>query len=312
MLRMLAIQNNNLIPITMEDLQKIPGGFILSIDASTTSTGMTLLTIQGIPLVTMRFTPDVKGDPIRYKVMFKAMLARLMVDYTPLGQIFYEEPILEYANNVKALFGLRTTVPEILIEQELILKGRIKFYETPNQLWKKLFLHPTPIPSGTEAQKEAVANKLKEMFEWAKDPRISEDECDSCGLGIASSSRSIFGEADSMVAKKKARPFQYEMHLIGANVDSDAIDELAENLDKWKVPKKIREESLKLMQIDGRGLFEKKVYQLMGDEDRILILKFKSKSYQNIVYCSEIAETSNDFDYIYAVIWRKSRKAKKG
>jgi len=75
-----------------------------------------------------------------------------------------------------------------------------------------------------------------------------------------------------------------------------------------KVPKKVLEIGMQFCDIDGRGLFDKHVYRLMGDEDKLLVVKFASKHHGNVVLEHRIGYLAETYDYIYAFVWRKTRK----
>ena len=47
----------------------------------------------------------------------------------------------------------------------------------------------------------------------------------------------------------------------------------------------------------------------MGSDDKLLIVKFPSDTHSDIILNYNLGAMSVQFDYIYALIWRKTRKA---
>lgn len=303
--------------IQLEDVPRVAGGTYISIDGSTSNTGITILTSRAVPLITMSLSADGKEhDPFRYKVNFKRVMEYILLNYQTLTNIFYEEPVIGYAGSVKALYGLLPTVPEILIEHEDEFNKRPTkpiFKEIPNQTWKRLFLAPEKIPSGTELQKEAIRRKVEAMFPWATNKVITQDECDAIGMGVACGGRVFTGLEDTITSKKKAKPFQYIAHFIGAETDLEAVSYMLDEMDSWKpkLPAKFQGGTYSITTLNGRGIFDNKVYQEMGDQDKVLILKFKSTQYQNVMLEHDMTDLASQCSYIYAVVWRKTRKGNK-
>lgn len=310
MIRILDVRPSYPVTIGYNQLLSIQGGSVVSVDGSTSSTGITLLTLSGKPLASIRITPDVKNDPIIFKLDLKRFMEWFMLSYTSLIEICYEEPVIEYLGNVKALFGLRTAIPEILVEQKDVLNNRIKFIETPNGLWKRIFLAPAKMPNGTNLQKEAVRNKLIQMYPWVNDPSFSEDECDSMAFGIAYCSQSVNGLEDQMQSSKKITPFKFNARIIGANSDDDFMEEFVYRKKQLRLPKRLSTDiELTPIELPGTGRFDKHVFKLMGSDDKLLVVKFKSKYYAPIRFEYDTDNESLDYDYAYALIWRNSKKS---
>lgn len=309
MIRILDVRPKYPVAIGYEQFLGIPGGSVLSFDGSTSSTGIGLLSITGVPLASIRMTADVEADPILYKVQFKRLVEWLLLSYPTLIEVCYEEPGLENANSIKALFGLRTTIPEVLIEQKEAMDHRVKFIEIPNGKWKKLFLAPDKIPPGTDLQKIAVRNKLARMYPWASDPLISEDECDAFGQGIAFCSKSIVGEEDDMQSKKAVKPFQFVARIIGADTDDEFIGEYTDRFKKLRIPKRFDGNiELTPIELPGTGRFDKHVFNNMRGDDKVLVLKFKSTSYAPTLLEYDLDNEAVDYNYAYALVWRKTKK----
>ena len=60
--------------------------------------------------------------------------------------------------------------------------------------------------------------------------------------------------------------------------------------------------------IDGYG-FDNKVYELMDGEDLLLILGFSNKHHGNMILKHRVGHLTAQYDTIYALVWRKSRKS---
>lgn len=281
----------------------------LGIDCSSTCTGLCIADNTGIPLYTMAVKRDKSDDYIMYKVKLKTLFVDLFKKFSKIGNIYYEEPFLGYAESSKILLALRTTIQEIKYEYTPRF-DYIKFKEVSNQTWKKLFLAPDKVPSGKDAQKAAVRKKLEEdYFPCFKD--LTQDEVDATAMTLVCTMKMLLGDEDAITSTHKVRPFKYEVKFIGANTDEDMLDEYESRSKEWKVPKKLQSEAYKFITLNGKGMFNDKVYANMGDEDKILILKYDSSKYGNITLEHRIGTLASQFDYLYAVVWRSKRKAAK-
>ena len=66
--------------IQLEDVPRVAGGTYISIDGSTSNTGITILTSRAVPIITMSLSADGKEhDPFRYKVNFKRVMEYILL-----------------------------------------------------------------------------------------------------------------------------------------------------------------------------------------------------------------------------------------
>jgi hypothetical protein len=291
--------------IPLEDI-RVDNYAILSIDGSTTNSGLAIIReYDGAIMYSMCATRDAKGEtPVHYKIRLKRQVQDILRRNKYIYQIYYEEPVIANASAVANLFMLRTFIEEMIIENEPEF-DYIKHYEVSNMRWKKEFLAPDKVPQGTERQKKAVRDKIEVSLPFLN--KVTQDEIDAICMGYVAVKylKDDNGGGDALQSKKKPRAFQYNATFIGANCDDDMLTEL---WDIYKGPQKILENGMYFAEIDGKTNFDKYIYEKMGEDDKLLIIKFSSKHHGNIVLQYKIGNLAAQYDYVYALIWRKSRK----
>lgn len=279
---------------------------VLSIDGSTSNSGLAILReSDGALMYSMCATRDTSGEtPVHYKIRLKRQVADILRRNKYIQQVYYEEPVVANITSVANLFMLRTFIEEMIIENEPEF-DYIKHYEISNMKWKKLFLAPDKVPTGTENQKKAVRNKVELSLPFLN--KVTQDEIDAICMGYVACVHLINGgEAEELESKKKVRPFKYNVNFIGADKDDDMLTEF---YDIYNGPEKLLENGINFSEISGKTNFEKHIYQTMGpDDDKILIIKFSSKHHGNIVLEHRIGQLAAQYEYIYAIVWRVTRK----
>ena len=110
---------------------------------------------------------------------------------------------------------------------------------------------------------------------------------------------------EQLQSKKKTRPFQYNVVFIGADEDDGMLTEL---WDIFTGPKYLLENGIQFSEIQGKTNFEKHVYESMGEEDKVLIIKYPASTHGNLTLQYKIGNLAAQYEYIYAVVWRKTRK----
>lgn len=276
---------------------------IMSIDGSTTNTGVAILRkSDGALFFSLAFARDRDETPVQYKVRLKKAIHRILQENRTIDTVYYEEPFIGYAEAAKNLLMLRTFIEEIIVENEPDL-DYIKHYEVNNMKWKRLFLAPDKCPAGTELQKAAARKKLEGYMPYMS--VVSQDEIDATCLGFVATVKLKEGEEDELESKKKIHPFQYNIEFIGSDSDDDAIVEFS---DTYRGPKSILQNGIFFTESNGIGNFDKLVYKSMGNDDKVLIIKFPSNKYGNLILQYRLGVLSTTYDYLYAVVWRKSRK----
>lgn len=301
------LQNGGLImsACQIEDIN-VPNYAILSIDGSTSNSGLAILRENdGALMYSMCATRDSSGEtPVHYKIRLKRQVADILRRNKYITQVVYEEPVIANITAVANLFMLRTFIEEMIIENEPEF-DYIKHYEISNMRWKKVFLAPEKVPSGTDNQKKAVRSKIEASLPFLA--KVTQDEIDAICMGyVFCTNLQNGGTGEDLESKKKVRPFQYNITFIGADKDDDMLTEL---YDVYKGPEKLLENGISFTEIPGKTNFEKHIYQTMGpDDDKILIIKFSSKHHGNIVLQHRIGQLAAQYEYIYAIVWRKTRK----
>lgn len=278
---------------------------VMGIDGSTTNTGISIIRkADGALLYSFSLQREKSSEtPVQYKVRLKKFVDDILGRNKNIGSVFYEEPFVgEHATSVGNLMMLRTFVEELVLENEPKY-DYLKREEINNMKWKKIFLAPTKCPQGTEAQKKAVRNKLIGYMPFLD--CITQDEVDAICLGMSAVYKIRQGLEDELKSKKAVKPFQYEIRFIGADDTDDMLQELH---DIYNGPDVVMQNGILLKDIGSRANFEKKIYELMGQEDKLLILKYKSGKYGNLTLQYNIGHLVANYEYIYALVWRKNRK----
>lgn len=277
---------------------------IISIDGSTSNTGVAILReSDGALLYTIACSRENGESPVRYKVQLKKFVESLVKSNRTIENIYYEEPCIGYASAVSNLFMLRTFVEEMKIENEPEL-DYLKHMEINNMKWKSLFLAPAKCPQGTDLQKKAVRDKLLLYMPYLKS--VTQDEIDAIAMGFVATTKLREGTDEQLQSKKAAKPFKYNIEFIGAEEDDDMLQEF---YDVYKGPESLLQNGIKLDEVPSRAKFDKRIYELMGQDDKILILKFPSNKHGNIILEHRIGHLAATFSYIYAIVWRKNRKS---
>ncbi|MBO5388638.1 MAG: hypothetical protein J6A59_10940 [Lachnospiraceae bacterium] len=291
--------------IPLEDI-RVPQYAILAIDGSTTNSGLAIMReSDGALMYSMCATRESSGEtPVHYKIRLKRAVMDILRRNKYIQQIYYEEPVIHNITAVANLFMLRTFIEEMIIENEPEF-DYLKHYEVSNMRWKKEFLAPDKIPSGSENQKKAVRSKLETYLPFLN--RVTQDEIDAIGLGFTACKYLMNNQSgDDLQSKKKVRPFKYNITFIGAEQDDDMLTEL---YDIYKGPTKLLENGISFTEIDGKTNFDKHVYNTMGsDDDKLLIIKFSSKHHGNLVLQHRIGSLAAQYSYLYALVWRVTRK----
>lgn len=296
--------NKNIIlrEIKLEDLV-VQGEALMAIDGSTTNTGVSILRkVDGALYYSCAFAREHGETPVQYKVRLKNAIGKILWENKLINSVYYEEPFVGYAEAAKNLLMLRTFIEELIVEREPDF-NYLKHYEINNMKWKKLFLAPDKCPQGTELQKAAVRAKLETYMPYMK--VVSQDEIDATCMGFIAAVKLKDGTDEELESKKRVYPFQYDIQFIGANEDDGMLTEF---WDCYKGPQKILQNGIFLTEIGGTQNFDKFVYNAMRNEDKVLIIKFDSNKHGNLILKYRLGQMSVTYDYIYAVVWRKTRK----
>lgn len=275
---------------------------IMSIDGSTTNTGVGILRkSDGALFYSCSFAREDGETPVQYKVRLKKYINNILFRNRCIDKIYYEEPFIGYAEAAKNLLMLRTFIEELIVENEPHY-DYITHIEVNNMRWKKLFLAPDKCPAGTDLQKAAVRKKLESFMPYLS--VVSQDEIDAICMGFAATAL-IHDEDDELKSKKKAHPFQYNIAFIGADCDDSMLTEF---YDTYSGPKQLLQNGILLTEVGNTTNFDKFIYEKMGSDDKVLIVKFSSNHHGNLILKYKLGTLSVTYDYIYAIVWRKSRK----
>lgn len=282
----------------------VPDIAVMAIDGSTTNTGVGILRkSDGALFLSCSFEREHGETPVRYKVSLKRAIDKILTTNRTIEHIYYEEPFIGYASSVANLMMLRTFVEELIIEREPFF-DYLKHSEINNMKWKKLFLAPDKCPTGTELQKQAVRKKLEQFMPYLN--IVSQDEIDAISMGFIATVKISKGEDEDLESKKKIHPFQYNIKFFGADDDQYLLE--ANFTDIYTGPKTILENGISFTTIKGTTNFDKHVYSTMRDQDKVLIVKFPSNTHGDLILKYKIGYVAASFDYIYAIVWRKTRK----
>lgn len=281
----------------------IPAESLMAIDGSTTNTGIALLRkVDGAIYYSIAASRDKDETAVQYKIRLKRFLCEVLTRNRNIQNIYYEEPFLGYASASEVLMMLKTSVEELIIENEPKF-NYIKHQQINNLKWKRYFLEPVKVPSGSEAQKLAVRNKLLASCPYFA--TLSQDEIDSIAIGYVCAVKLKAGVEDELKSNKKARPFKYNVQFFGGECNDDFFQEF---FNLYNGPKHLLENGIEYTELKGTAVFDKQIYSLMGESDKVLVLRFSSKHFGNIILQYKLGELSEIYPYIYAIVWRSSRK----
>lgn len=278
---------------------------IMSIDGSTSRTGISVLNYEGKPKVVFAVIRGNDESHVEYKVNLKRVIGAVLLGNKSIDTVVYEEPFIEYSSAAKHLLMLRTFVEELIIECRPEL-NHIRFIEINNKKWKRIFLRPDKCPSSSQLEKKAVKDKLMSTFPYLAG--ISQDEIDSVAMGLAVLSEIRAGNIGKLASRKPGRKFAYNIEFIGADNDDEAFAEIGDNLSDMGIPMRVAEEGISFVELNGREDFDDVIFNNLAYEDKLLILKFRSKHFGNIVLKHRIGELAATNNWIYAFVWRKHRK----
>jgi hypothetical protein len=237
-----------------------------------------------------------KENPVKYKVMLKAKIYELISNNKNIVKVYYEEPFVGYVSAAKRLFMLSTFMEELKYENEPEL-DYLQVFEINNLKWKKDFLDPIKCPQGTKLQKEYVRNKLIGSLPFLSE--ITQDEVDAISMGYATISKGTEEKPS------KVHEFKYNVEFVGADDDEPVIDDI---LRMDGIPDIVKSNGVVFKRLAERRSFDKQIFEIMGSDDKLLILKFSSDKYGNIILQHRLGMLASEYDFIYAAVWRARRK----
>lgn len=274
---------------------------IMAIDGSTNVTGVSIVDYLDEELkYSLAFKRNKKEESaVAYKVRMKKEIKQILLNNPAIINVVYEEPYIGYAGSTKSLMMLRTFIEEIIAEEEPKL-NYVKYHELNNKRWKKLFLHPEKCPNNSKLEKKIVYDKLISLYPYCK--VLSQDEIDSSAIGIVGTR--IIKNGGKVSSKKKAKKFEFNSVFIGCYDDEDLI----QSLQDYEVPREVIENGITIETLGNRANFEKAIYESMGEDDKLLVIKFDSRYHGDVVLKYKLGKIIIMYDYIYALIWRKRRR----
>jgi len=273
------------------------GNSIMSIDGSTTTTGIAIIRLTdlsvGYALTASR--EKASETPVQYKVRLKECVLGLLRANRGIVKVFYEEPFIGYMGAAKNLLMLRTFVEELKAENETEL-NYLQYYEVNNMMWKKAFLAPLKCPAGSKLQKEAVKTKLVQQMEHLS--KLKQDAIDAIALGLAA-----IKLGDKVRKSRAGNSAKYNLSFIGADNDEDMVEVFNDregNSDGGNQTIKIR-----LIELKRTDNFEK-CAQMVLEGGSAGILKFNNNHQGNIILKNRLGDLASEYKYLYAVINKKN------
>ncbi len=296
--------NGNSIGLQQVPIESIVINFpcVMSIDGSTDNTGVAILR-EGDGALCASIGFEKKDEtPVAYKVRLKRAIQGILERNPYIKHVFYEEPFIEYAEAAARLLMLRVFIEEIKIENEPAF-DYLSYAEINNQKWKRLFLYPQKCTGDSKLQKKMVRDKLVSGLPYLKD--VTQDEIDAIAMGFVAVVKLKDGDERELESKRKARPFKYEVQFIGGDSDEIVLQEM---FDTCNIPQVVLENGITIVGLSSKGSFDNKVLEAMGQDDKLVIIKFSSNKHGNIILKHKIGALAAEYDTIYAVVWRKNRK----
>lgn len=305
--RLVTIKSDNTLDLVDVDTDSfnLNTPAIMAIDGSTTCTGIAFMEKEhGYLLGTTALKRSNGESQVRYKVEYKKFIVDILRKFK-ISNIFYEEPYIGFADSTKALFMLRSSIEELIIENEPEFDN-IKYIEVNNKRWKKALLGEGNCPVGTDLEKAAVKAEIVRQLPFMN--RVTQDEIDATGIGFVAITRLKSGTEVELASNKKAKPFKFNIKFIGADNEDEFYTEFFDQLEDYKIPRMVLDNGMTIRKIPGSGIFDNYVYKYMGDSDKLLVLCFSVKHHANIILEHRISNLTANNKYIYAIVWRKTRK----
>lgn len=275
---------------------------IMSIDGSTDITGVSFVGQDSNKVLATVAFKRKDETPVAYKVRLKKAIEVILRNNKQIEYIFYEEPYIGYVNAAKNLLMLRTSIEELKVENEPEF-DYIKYIEINNKKWKGLWLYPDKCPSSSEDEKKAVKNKLVSLMPVFE--KLTQDEIDATAMGLVANEKLLKGSEYSLKSKKAIRPFKFNTYFIATDEEDIVISEL---MDIKEIPREVLENGIHIVEIGNRQKFEDVIREKMGDDDKLLVIRFNAKYHGNILLKYRIGYLSEYSNTIYALVWRKTRK----
>lgn len=275
---------------------------IMSIDGSTDITGVSIIGEASNRVIATVAFKRKDETAVAYKVRLKKAIETILRNNKHIKNIFYEEPFIGYANAAKNLLMLRTSIEELKIENEPEL-DYIDYIEVNNKKWKKLWLHPEKCPNNSEAEKKVVKDKLVGLMPVFD--KLTQDEIDATAMGLVANEKLNKGSENSLKSKKATRAFQFNTYFIATSEEDMVLSELMEIKE---IPSKVLENGVCIVELNSKEKFENAIMDKMGDDDKLLMIRFNAKHHGNILLKYNIGYLSDFNDTIYGLVWRKTRK----
>jgi len=118
----------------------------------------------------------------------------------------------------------------------------------------------------------------------------------------------LHGECKDIKVQKKQTAFEYNVFFFGEE-SPDFADALEVYAQLDEIPKAVRDNGYKLVEMYKTDEFDQMVYNAMDGLDIPLIIKAESKfrNMGKIILRHKLTEEKKS-TYIYAIVWRKRRK----
>lgn len=277
----------------------------MAIDCSSNSTGIALQTEKDATLkFSVSLIRETGETPVQYKVRYKSFVKEVLRRNRDIQTVFYEEPFIGHPTAVASLYMLRSSLEELKVEYEEEF-GNIDVAMISNSKWKGMLFDGEPgwARGGTSEQKKLIRKKMEEYMPFLS--VVTEDEVDAAAMGRVCTLHLKNGTAEELESKPKPVPFLFESEFLGGDCDEAIFQGL---LDACKIPDRVLENGIVFDHLKPRANFKKTVYELMGEDDKLLIIRFPSDKHANVTLEYRIGHIAYSHSYIYAVIWRKYRK----
>jgi len=235
-----------------------------------------------------------------YRTGLKSVIRKILLNNPKISIVTYEEPFIGQIYATKSLFVFRTLIEEIKAEESPCL-DYIKYLEVHNKKWKKLFLRPDVCSNSSKIEKMKIKNKLFNLYEYCKG--ITQDEVDACAIALVVVKNKNFLD-DLSNQKKRFSRFKFNAEFIVC----DSYDDVVDYIPDLGIPEEVVENGVVLYNLNGKEDFEEAIYKNMGNDDKLIILKFNSKKRGDIVLKYKLGNIVNYGDNIYALAWRQNRK----
>lgn len=290
---------------------------LLSIDCSTTGTGIALIEMGTGSVEVVAHTKQIKkGEDeeslIEYRMRLKESIKKLLLENPGIFCVVYEPPVVGFnAHTTGVLFTLKGFAEEAVLEIKKEYPERnLVYLEYINTKWKKHFFEPDSCPVATKLAKEAIKTKMMQYLitqgAVGKElEQLTQDELDASAMGIAYRKLILTFREEEAITKKKQRPFKYELAIVSAENEVDLLRKISSGEVQLPLPNRLKDKEMLFKEWVKRYGIEKFLFQDMAGLDMLIAYKVKVGVIGDLILKYRRSDLAADAEAtVYVIAWR--------